>query len=545
LLQVGADGARPDRVSLGGGTTLPVALSLSVMTPAFKVKESANQHAIASPDDTLKEPSEGNFCIDTVHPVRLNVRLRGVFVAVGVADGSVRVIDLHDMDLAECRSCVQYEPDCAKCGTGNNRCEACVATNWDPYPVVRHRTRISQTIDPTATAAPVLAPIASPAFVSGNNAVSVSVTGTTSDPLIKGLACVQCGEGQTLAFPNAAALGVQTGEGTSGGDTVPDSVATNPCAAGSARVCAQNDPWAELDDWVAIYQGLIPGSRGGEGLLAETDGRVELQQSEGRFCELGVLGEDDLPGKSGDRVNVLGALAPDSTIQNTEPHARNRNSTLGRSFESDVVAACKKLVADRDKTDAPVPIALTIEQAFEDRLVLSPNLVNRPAGLAPDFENDWQFVNKCFGGMPLTYQVRAGAGWVVLGRDTAGFIHRVRAEEGTGHCIQDPAQDLRRNGRAYENEPFNNGFVAFQILPAGSTPPNIDTSLVLRLLTSTPKTTMNASITVNSQVVASIPVDLRWSQDDGTLYMVDIASRGLLQIGVDPWPINGVSRSFQ
>jgi hypothetical protein len=541
LLQVGADGARPDRLSLGGGDTVPVALSLSVMTPAFDVHKAANQHVIEFPGNTLKEPSEGNFCIDTAHPVRLNVRLRGVFVAVGVADGSVRVIDLHDMDLAECRSCEKYDPGCKCGGEETNRCDACIVQNWDPYPLVRHRTRIATTADPTADTLPI-APIAQPGFVSGNTGVSVRVTGTTSDPLIKGLACVRCGEGQTVAFPTDAAVGVQVDEGVpASGDSDMASSDTDPCAAGEARVCAQNDPWAELDDWAAVYQGVIPGSRGGEGLLVETDGRVELQQAEGRFCELGVLGGDDLPEKSGDRVNVVGPLAPDSAIENTEPHARNSKS----SFESDVIAACKKLVADRDKTDAAVPIALTIQQAFDDRLVLSPNLVNAPVGLGPEFESDWQFVNKCFGGMPLTYQVRAGAGWVVLGRDTAGFMHRVHAEEGTGHCVQDPAQDLRRNGRAYENEPFDNGFVTFQLSAAGNTPPKIDTALVLGLIPTTVKTTLNASITVNSQVVASIPVDLKWSQGDDMLYMVDIASRGLLQIAVDPWPINGVSGSFQ
>jgi hypothetical protein len=68
---------------------------------------------------------------------------------------------------------------------------------------------------------------------------------------------------------------------------------------------------------------------------------------------------------------------------------------------------------------------------------------------------------------------------------------------------------------------------------------------VIGLLPTTPKTVANASISVNQQVLAAIPVDLRWSDDDDTLYMVDIASRGLVQIPVDPWPINGISRSYQ
>jgi hypothetical protein len=120
----------------------------------------------------------------------------------------------------------------------------------------------------------------------------------------------------------------------------------------------------------------------------------------------------------------------------------------------------------------------------------------------------------------------------------------VRTEEGTGHCVDDSSQNPRRTGRAFENEAFDNGSVTFQIR-GGGTPPKVDTTLVLSLLSTTPKAVVNASIAVNQQVVASIPADLRWSDDDDMLYMVDVASRGLLQIPVDPWPISGISRSFQ
>lgn len=543
LLQVGADRGRPDRISLGGGQTVPVALSLSVMTPAFDVHGRANQHAVQLPAGrVLPEPIDGDFCTDTAHTIRSNLRLRGVFMAVGVADGTVRVIDIHDMDLAECRSCDKYRSGCSCDGGQGNRCDSCAVENWDPYPLVRHRTRIAATADRAADTPP-LAPIARPTFVAGGSVIVVRVTGTTSDPLIKGLECVRCGEGQVLAFPDQDALVGQVDAGvTTDVDGGVDSSA--PCEAGSARVCAQNDPWVQLDDWVAVYQGAIPGSRGGEGLLQENDGRVELQQTQGRFCQQGVLGADELPKNTGDRLDVVGELPPDAAIENAEPHARDSDSTLGRTFESDVLAACKKLVSNRDDTDKPVPIAFTIQEAYNDRLVLSPNLLAGPMGLGAEFEDDWQLVSKCFGGMPLTYEVRANS-WVVVGRNSIGFVHRVKAEDGSGHCVQDAAQDVRRTGRAYENQPFDNGSVTFQLRPAAGLPPKIDTTLLLRLIETTPKTVLNASVSVNTQIVASIPVDLKWSQDDQTLYMVDVASRGLLPITVDPWAISGVSRSFQ
>lgn len=545
LLQVGADGARQDRVSLGGGSTLPVAVSLSVMTPAFDVHGPANQHVVQRPaGSTLPQPKDGNFCVDAAHTLRSNLRLRGVFVAVGIADGSVRVVDIADMDLAECRSCEKYAPGC-DCGDNKgNRCDACAVENWDPYPLVRHRTRIAATADRAADTPP-LAPTARPRFEAGRNAVFVRVTGTTSDPLIKGLECVRCGEGQVLAFPDENAVGAQTGAGVGDEDDagVGSAETTAPCEAGSARVCGQNDPWADLDDWNAVYQGVIPGSRGGEGRLMQTDDQVEML-ADGRFCALGVLGADQLEKNVGDRLNVVGPLATASAIAAAEPHARDENSTLGRTFESDTLAACKKLVSDRDSADSPVPIAFTIQEAYADRLVLSSNLVKKPPpGLGAEFQNDAQFVRKCFGGMPLTYEVRVGSGYLVLGHDRAGFVHRVVAEEGTGHCVQDASQGPRLTGRAHENEPFDNGHVTFQIRGGG--PPKLDTTLVLALLSSAPKAVVNASVAVNQQVIASIPVDLRWSDGDDRLYVVDIASRGLLQIPVDPWPIGGVSRTFQ
>jgi hypothetical protein len=437
LLQVGADGTRQDRVSIGGGLTLPVAVSLSVMTPAFDVHGPVNQHAIQLKEGSvLPQPSDGNYCTDAAHTLRSNLRLRGVFLSVGITDGSVRVVDIADMDLAECRSCEKYKADCSQCAANlGNRCEACAVENWDPYPVVRHRTRIAATADRTVDTPP-LAPIAQPRFEIGNSLVVVRATGTTSDPLVKGLACVRCGEGQVLAFPDEDAVGSQITPGQSGGAGAgSEDAMTDPCESGQARVCAQNDPWADLDDWSAVYQGVIPGSRGGEGRLTETDGRVELQAEE-RFCALGVLGADQLAKKAGDRLNVVGPLATESAIAATEPHARDERSASGRAFESDTFAACKKLVSARDDTDSPVPIAFAIQEAYADRLVLSPSLVKRPAGLGAEFENDAQFVRKCFGGMPLTYEVRVGSGYLVLGRDRAGFVHRVSAEEGTGHCVR-------------------------------------------------------------------------------------------------------------
>jgi hypothetical protein len=161
--------------------------------------------------------------------------------------------------------------------------------------------------------------------------------------------------------------------------------------------------------------------------------------------------------------------------------------------------------------------------------------------LPREFENDAQFVNKCFGGMPLIYEVRAGSGYLVLSRNDSRFSHDVREKD--GRCVRDASLGPTFSARAYEGEPFDNRNVKFQLLAGAA--PKMDTTLVLGLVTATPKTVMNSSVSVNQQVLASLPVDLSWSDIDDTLYMVDIASRGLLPIVMDPWPLSGVSRSFQ
>jgi hypothetical protein len=516
LLQVGPEGTRPDRISLGTSATLPVAISLSVMTPAFDVHGPANQYAQVPTRE--QDAVDGNFCTDTSHTTRSNLRLRGVFLSVGTADGTIRVIDVHDMDLAHCRNCDRS------------------AENWDPYPVVRHRTRIAYTAaadqDP-----PPLAPTAQPAFATGTSVVPVLASnGSTSDPVIDGLGCVACGEAQVPAFPPEDVAGELPDAGTpaDGGDSDAEMPEDTSCA----RVCVQNDAWADTLDWVAVFEGVIPGSRAGDAHVEASEGGYELQQTEARFCEHGVLGEDALTPNPGDRLNVVGPLPSDDAIRAAEPHRG------GDTFENDVVAACKRLVSARDNTDTPEPIAFPIRAAYDDRLVLSPDLVTRPMQVPRSFESDMQFVKKCFGGRPLSYEIRAGSGWLVLSPNDSRFSHRVRAEESTKHCVEDQALDRRFNARAYSNESFDNGSVAFRIVDEGQ-PPKRNTTFLVGLKSTTQKTVLNATITVNTSVVAAIPVDLRWSDQDDALYMVDVASRGLVQILMDPFPIGGATRSFQ
>lgn len=533
VLEAGDGMARRDRVALGDGVTMPVAISLGIMTPAFDVHGPVDQYAVRPNGSALPKLTAGNFCVDEGHTQRSNARLRGVFLAVGTTDGRVRVIDIHDMDLAECRSCDKYMPDC-RCGdSDSNVCNECAQT-WDPYPVIRHRARIASNADPQK-AAPPLQPQAAPAFRTPNGTTLVRDTGSTSDPEVKGLDCVSCAEDQSAAFP----VNGSTSDTTSGGvgsDGTEPGASSEGCEAGSARVCALNDPWTQVDDWFATYRGAIPGTRGGDTTLTETGDRGELQ-TQPRFCGLGVLGSDALGDGDGDQLVILNALPSDAAIKAAEPR-----KSSPKSFEADALAACKALVKARDDANAPEPIAFQILEAYDDRLVVSSSLTKQPETRTARFDNDIQLVRKCFGGNALSYEVRAGRGYVVSGLNVTGFAHRVRAEEGSGRCAEDASLPATRTSRAFEGTPFNNGRVAFQIRTGGA--PKVDTLLGLGLAPTTAKAATTASLSLNQQVVAAIPVDVRWSNEDDTLYVVDIASRGLIPLSVDPYPVS-VSRSYQ
>jgi hypothetical protein len=525
LLEVGTGTERRDRVTLEASATLAHALSLAVLTPAFDVHGPAAQYTMESPNPSTNPPdaTKGNYCVDTFFPVRDPRRLRGVFLAVGATDGTVRIVDVHDMDVAKCRNCEQgYKEGCV-CGAGSksNACEAC-AVSWDPYPLVRHRTRITEAPNPEVPQ-PKLGPTSTPAFIDGPLVSVVRTTGTTADPNIKGLECVRCGQGQEPAFPPDAPPPPDTEDGMA---EPPD--ITDPCMAGAARVCALADPWVDVEDWRATYKGALPGARGGQGRLAMAEDGTPEFRGEIHFCSLGVLGMDELAGHAGDQVTILGELAPDGIIRETPPHAEKNSA----EFENKALANCKELVERRDRSEDKIPIAFEVRAAYADRLVIAPRLSSRPADIDPAFENDVDLVNKCFGNMLLTYELRAGSGYAVVGVNTTGFEHRVKAADGSGHCEQDPGIDPKRNGRAYEGEPFDNGRVAFQI--AAGSAPQLDTILSLGLRPSAAKAELNASIQVNEQVVASLPVDLRWSNGDFRLYMVDIAYHGLVPIRVAP-----------
>ena len=529
--------ARADRLDLGltlnNTSGAPVALSLAVLTPNFDVFGPAEQWVRAN------EPMESSevdplLCLDPNHTTRVASRLRGVFVAVGLTDGTVRIVNVHDMELHDadptgCRNCdhnkVANYPD---------------ATAYDPYPVVRNRTRIVNTFTPGSTnETPILTPRVGAQFALGTTALAVKADGTTNDVRVAGLDCIACTSTQAISFPTPDPLvpfdpGMLPEEMTES-----DEDTAGQCDENLGRVCSMADPWVDPLNWAAYAHSPIPGAIGRGRFVEAGDsdnvtGELEFTVDHD-LCAVGVLGDDDAErcrtGGSGqrgcgDRLYITAGLVTEGT--------RGPGSTPADA------ALCNTLWETRN--NGLLPIAFRIKRAYADRVVIEPNLIpeaGRPA------EVSWTQVQACFGAPYLTYRVHTGESFLVISDGRMGFQHRVIAK-GDDHdrCQNDPAQPSTRTGRAYPGIRFDNELIAFQLRPGSY---ERQTALSIgNVGTSAAKLVLNGAETGSGPTRGVMPVDLRYSPLDNRLYVLDITTRGLMPTPLDPMPyVVPVNESIQ
>lgn len=547
--------ARADRLDLGPafGDGPPVALSLAVLTPGYIPRNGIDQWLKAPiPTPTMDEPT---LCLDPDHETRSPNRLRGVFLAVGLTDGSVRIVTVHDLELRECRACTR-PTDLQSYSPFN--------PGYDPYPVVRNRTRISLGYSAASTGeSPTIVPAVAAQFEINGTVLGVKFDGTTNDPRAPGLDCIPCSDAQDVSFPQPTALMPLSGDagvpvdasvaadasmeasdatkmdagatmGTAGdmahagaGGTA-GSTATMPDAGTSSavndytgcndlkhgRVCSAHDPWIDASGWSAAYEGLVPGTRGGHGRFVNRgdagneSGSLEFQ-GEVDFCSAGVQGDDVV--NPGDQIQITSALPADE-IRNQHPELR---------------PLCDALVNARDVNYEA--IAFRIRSAYADHLVIDPQAI--PSRMRrPDAT--WDNVRDCFGGMELAFQVHARASFIVQGGRN-GFQHRIVKNAGSGHCEIDPSLPETHVGRAYPGKRFDNGLVAFQ--PSAG---DYDPLAVLSLTSSTNTVKMffNASDIISTRLSGVMPVDIKYSAADNRMYVLDVTTRGLMPVPLDPMP---------
>lgn len=505
---------RADRLDLGvaQASGAPVAISLSVLTPDYDVLGSAEQWVNAS--TTPPATDDPRLCVDPDHGSRTVRRLRGVFLAVGATDGTVRVFTVHDMELKACRD--------LECNVANVASYNPFVAGYDPYPVVRNRARIALDYNTSNTQeSQPLHPTVSPVINVEGSLVGVNADGTTNDTRAAGLDCVPCSANQVVSFPAPDVSLAATDAGMSDAGTT-----LGACPAGEGRVCSLADPFVEPLSWGAAYEGVIPGTRGGRGRFLGPDddgnasGTLEFV-GETPFCAAGVLGNDVLGQKpeAGDQLLITSVLPSDKLREQTGAGALS-------PVESDL---CNALITARDSDKGA--IAFGIRAAYGDRLQLDTTLVKwsskQPAA-------DWEDVRRCFAGQPLMYQVHSRGSFIVQSSGTLGFQHRVIEDPSTHHCQNDPAADARHVGRARPGEAFDNGLIAFK--PSRG---NFDPLVLLQLssISNTPKLILNAADVGGTSLLRGVmPVDVRYNPGDQSLYVVDITLRGLLPVSLDPMP---------
>ena len=269
-----------DRVGLAAG-----ARTLEVLTPGFPGE------SCASSDDAGAEPG----------------KLRGVFLGVGLNDGTLRIVDVHDLD-APCRAGTQIDAATSSCDFATGSAEAEVF-------IRRHRPRIAEVINSSVRVS------GSPRFTLNGSTQSFLSTGATEREGYPSLQAIPggCAEGQRVAFPV--------------GSTEPP------------LICTLADPWAnQSESWVASWEGALPNTDRYVGTL---DGDALIVFGDPNFCSLGTLdeeaGPEAVPGYTGDML-VITALPDDGK------------------------ADCAPFAADSAGRRALV--AFAVREAYPERLVL-------------------------------------------------------------------------------------------------------------------------------------------------------------------------------
>jgi hypothetical protein len=391
------------------------ARTIEVLTPFYElvVDEDSGELVISDddPDTDICDPTD-----DEQFALAQNPRnFRGVFLGVSLSSGQMFFLDVYDLN-APCRG-----------GEGAIACTL-AETGADQFASIRrHRRRFGFT--PTT----FIEIDGQPSF-QFNEAPGV-LEETTGDARASdgpGLEFIQCPTSQFSVF------GVPpSGSGTDG------------------LICSSSQVWSTFTQrWDALWQGLIPSTRGGLGLFADESFEGEAGNwflgGDVPFCEVGVLGEQDgTPGDSGLSIDELQAYGGDRLVIIGElPPSTRDDDDCKRQFED--------LLDDIDDRQVWFPII----RAFNEQLEIGPSP-------NPD-RYTLEETRACFNQF-TEYQVHTRNVYTVTGSDS-DFIHRVVPDETTGECVFDEERpivpedvDTFLTGRAFPGTQFVNPLVSFQI----------------------------------------------------------------------------------
>jgi hypothetical protein len=514
VLNVNSDpAARPDRIELAGAGTMSLAAErLAVLTPDFDATRNGDQRVSPLADASATAAADEALCIDETHPTETPSRLRGVFLAAALSDGTIGIVDIHDMELSTLDS-ADKDTSCRTC-----------APPQPPLPgipvLVRHHPRLAVNFITSDTViAPAFAPASAPSFSVSGAFFPIRADGTHGSPSAPSLACIQCESDLVQTFPPLSEVGSdETG-------------LTPECMDKPAYVCGSADPWnADNETWRASFEGRIPGTLDVAALAATTSAEFNYTSVSTRvdMCDAGVLGSEEIEPEyeasgcsggtpTGDQLVVLERLA-------TTPDAR---------MYAGLNAKQRQACADAGKAIEATPtlaIAFEIRRAFRDQLVIRTNKLAHD--ITPDFA-DYAAVLRCLGSGPINFEVRTWKSSTVTGVH-AGFPHRVKTEP-DGRCVFDPDADPLLRGRAWAGCAFRNRTIAFALQTLEEDKLLPFATLVIGNQTSAVKLVLNANASSYTNL-SVVPVQLRYNAVDQRLYLVDISDRGLMPIPVNPFP---------
>ena len=407
--------------------------------------------------------------------------LRGVFLAIGLADGSARIVDVYDLDAA-CR--------------GGNGCSSPANVADVNVFIRRNEPRIGAALSAS---------------------VSVQTSPTFSFESSPGV-LDDTGRDQAQAGPGLQAL-----------DACPDFMSaiwpsTAQDGAASPVVCAATDPWElPAERWTATWEAALPGTGGPGRLLSELDGAAGpwLSARAGGVCARGVLGADD--------TASLGADDPQAGYGGDEVVI-----TSDLPVASEALPGCEPFLTPTDGTERD-PVGFAILAASDDRLRLGAS-----SSAAYSFDD----VLTCFPGL-LTYEVRSRAAYTVLGsssgfmhRVAADALGRCAADPSV---VVDPTEPRTfLPGRAVAGRTFDNGLVAFAIqhedIPGGPAP-NARAQLTFSLSRVPPGLGASMRSAEGVGATAAIVDELVWSPIDQSLFGVDGHGDRLVQMKTDPFRV--------
>jgi hypothetical protein len=281
---------------------------------------------------------------------------------------------------------------------------------------------------------------------------------------------------------------------------------------------------------VAAYEGTIPGSfdAGGRFVLPgepeNLSGRLEFRGSETSFCSLGVLGAEQQAPRPGDLLVIVSEPRPRAAVARRAAADPSLNSP---GFTPD---QCEALTDEREDGYAP-RVAFAIARAFADHLELEPALLRErgPEGL-PARLLTYELVRYCAAGMNMGFELRSRESYTVVG-DATGFLHGVCAGE-DGLCRA--CDGTFPGGRAYEEELFDNGVIAFRLAGQDQRDPTF--ALEIRPGRVGVLSADLGNVGSYYYAYGTLPVELRYEELSRTLFAVDNALKGLVLIPLDPFP---------